>query len=54
MQEATEKMLKDWLTSEDTLKIIGVIDEVRYFFLLSAGEGRISGHLEMRSWRAVE
>ena len=27
-QEATEKQLKDWLTSESTLKIIGVIDEV--------------------------
>ena len=28
VQEATEKQLKDWLTCEDTLKIIGVIDEV--------------------------
>ena len=28
VQLATEKQLHDWLTSEDTLKIIGVIDEV--------------------------
>ena len=28
VQLATEKQLKDWLTSESTLKIIGVIDEV--------------------------
>ena len=28
VQLSTEKQLKDWLTSEDTLKIIGVIDEV--------------------------
>lgn len=28
VQLATEKQLNDWLTSEDTLKIIGVIDEV--------------------------
>ena len=29
VQAATEKQLRDWLTAEDTLKIIGVIDEVR-------------------------
>lgn len=29
VQEATEKQLKDWLTAENTLKIIGVIDEVQ-------------------------
>ena len=28
VQLATEKQLNDWLTAEDTLKIIGVIDEV--------------------------
>ena len=28
VQAATEKQLNDWLTAEDTLKIIGVIDEV--------------------------
>ena len=28
VQAATEKQLKDWLTSETTLKIIGIIDEV--------------------------
>ena len=28
VQLATEKQLKDWLTAENTLKIIGVIDEV--------------------------
>jgi len=28
VQTATEKQLKDWVTSENTLKIIGVIDEV--------------------------
>ena len=28
VQLATEKQLNDWLTSENTLKIIGVIDEV--------------------------
>ena len=28
VQLASEKQLHDWLTSEDTLKIIGVIDEV--------------------------
>ena len=31
VQQATEKQLHDWLTSEDTLKIIGVIDEVSLF-----------------------
>ena len=29
VQLATEKQLKDWLTAENTLKIIGVIDEVQ-------------------------
>ena len=28
VQAATEKQLKDWLTCENTLKIIGIIDEV--------------------------
>ena len=28
VQTATEKQLNDWLTAENTLKIIGVIDEV--------------------------
>ena len=28
LQEASEKQLKDWLTAEATLKMIGVIDEV--------------------------
>ena len=28
VQDATEKQLQKWLTSEDTLHIIGVIDEV--------------------------
>ncbi len=28
VQEATEKQLQKWLTSEETLHIIGVIDEV--------------------------
>eukprot|EP00092_Neocalanus_flemingeri_P058940 GFUD01070340.1.p1 GENE.GFUD01070340.1~~GFUD01070340.1.p1 ORF type:complete len:2430 (-),score=751.56 GFUD01070340.1:121-7410(-) len=28
VQAATEKQLNDWLTAEDTLKIIGIIDEV--------------------------
>ena len=28
VQAATEKQLNDWLTAENTLKIIGVIDEV--------------------------
>ena len=28
MKAATEKQLKDWLTAESTLKIVGVIDEV--------------------------
>ena len=31
VQQATEKQLHDWLTSEDTLKIIGVIDEVSFY-----------------------
>ena len=31
IQEASEKQLKDWLTAESTLKMIGVIDEV--FFI---------------------
>ena len=31
VQLATEKQLHDWLTSEDTLKIIGVIDEVIFY-----------------------
>lgn len=31
VQLATEKQLNDWLTSEDTLKIIGVIDEVIFY-----------------------
>ena len=34
VQTATEKQLKDWLTSENTLKIIGVIDEVTLLFRL--------------------
>ena len=29
VQAATEKQLNDWLTAESTLKIIGVIDEVK-------------------------
>lgn len=29
VQAATEKQLKDWLTCENTLKIIGIIDEVK-------------------------
>ena len=28
VQVATQKQLKTWLTSEETLKIIGIIDEV--------------------------
>ena len=31
VQMATEKQLNDWLTAENTLKIIGVIDEVTFF-----------------------
>ena len=29
VQAATEKQLNDWLTAESTLKIIGIIDEVK-------------------------
>ena len=38
VQLATEKQLHDWLTSEDTLKIIGVIDEVIFFHIKKALE----------------
>ena len=34
VQAATEKQLADWLTAESTLKIIGVIDEVKLHFSL--------------------
>ena len=34
VQLATEKQLNDWLTSENTLKIIGVIDEVFIYLKL--------------------
>ena len=35
VQAATEKQLNDWLTAEDTLKIIGVIDEVLWQYLVN-------------------
>ena len=35
IQEATEKQLQKWLTCEDTLHIIGVIDEVNIKLLNS-------------------
>ena len=38
VQLATEKQLHDWLTSEDTLKIIGVIDEVVFLYKKKALE----------------
>ena len=34
IQQSTQKQLMTWLTSEETLKIIGIIDEVKYKNLL--------------------